>query len=169
MTPLHVVMAGSSGFLGSHLRTELERRGHRVTALVRRPARSASESTWDPDADQVDADLVASADVVVNLAGSPTLGNPWSRRWAHRLRESRLRTTGLLAETIAAAARSGTPPAFVAGNGVGWYGDHGAAVLTEDADTRGHAFMTAVCREWQAATSPRPAPAPGSRSCAPRR
>ena len=35
--PLNVVIAGASGFLGSHLSDELRGRGHTVTALVRRP------------------------------------------------------------------------------------------------------------------------------------
>ena len=148
---LHVVMAGSSGFLGTHLRSELERRGHQVTALVRRPAEQPDESRWDPETDEVDRDLVASADVVVNLAGSPTLGNPHSRKWSDALRESRVRTTAVLADAIAAAPE---PPAFLAGNAVGWYGDHGPAELTESADSRGHSLMTSVCREWQAAGQP---------------
>lgn len=148
---LHVVLAGSSGFLGTHLRAELERRGHRVTALVRHPTDLADESRWDPYADEVDVDLVAGADVVVNLAGSPTLGNPHSRTWATELRESRVRTTAVLAGAIAGAPR---PPLFLAGNAVAWYGDHAAAELTETADSRGHTLMTDVCREWQAAARP---------------
>lgn len=155
---LHVVMAGSSGFLGSRLRAELERRGHRVTALVRRPAAAADESQWDPYRGEVDRDLVAAADVVVNLAGAPTMGNPHSRRWARALRDSRVATTSTIADAVAGAE---DPPYVVVGNAVAWYGDHGAALLTEAADTRGHAFMTEVCREWQAAA--RPAVAAGAR------
>ena len=32
-----IVIAGSSGFLGTHLSAALVARGHRVTALVRKP------------------------------------------------------------------------------------------------------------------------------------
>ncbi len=94
--------------------------------------------------------MIDSADVVVNLAGAPTLGNPHSEKWANALRESRVVTTRVLAEAIAAAP---TPPAFLAGNGISYYGDHGDAVLTEAADTRGHALLTEVAREWEAATA----------------
>jgi len=148
---MHVVMAGSSGFLGTHLRKELERRGHRVTALVRRATTQPDESSWDPDAGRVDSDVVAGADVVINLAGSPTLGNPHSRKWSQALHDSRVRTTAVLAEAIADAQE---PPYFLAGNGIGWYGDHGSAELPETADTRGHSLMTTVCRDWQAAAQP---------------
>ena len=97
---------------------------------------------------------------MINLAGSPTLGNPHSKKWAHELRESRVTTTAVLAEAIAAAS---SPPAFLAGNGISYYGDHGDAVLTEVSDTRGHALLTQVTREWQEAT--RPAADAGARVC----
>ncbi len=157
---LSVVLAGGSGFLGSHLKSSLVEHGHTVTSLVRRPASGPSEATWDPYAGQVPRELVEAADVVVNLAGAPTLGNPHSKKWARELRESRVTTTRVLAEAIAA---SPTPAAFLAGNGISYYGDHGSAVLTEAADTRGHALLTDVAREWEAATLT--AERAGSRVC----
>jgi uncharacterized protein (TIGR01777 family) len=157
---LSIVLAGGSGFLGTHLRDALRDRGHTVTSLVRRPTTERDESTWDPYAGEVDRTLVRTADVVVNLAGSPTLGNPHSKKWARELKHSRVATTSLLAETIAGAER---PPAFLAGNGISYYGDHGDAVLTEASDTRGHALLTEVARAWQAAAEP--AVAAGARVC----
>ena len=157
---LSIVLAGGSGFLGTHLRTALRQRGHTVTSLVRRDTSATDESTWDPYAGTVDTELVGGADVVVNLAGSPTLGNPHSKKWARELRESRVTTTRLLAETIAA---TGGTTAFMAGNGISYYGDHGDTVLTEASDTRGHALLTDVTREWEAATEP--AAARGARVC----
>ncbi|MDN4161730.1 TIGR01777 family oxidoreductase [Nocardioides abyssi] len=145
---MRIVIAGSSGFLGSHLVDALRERGHDVTRLVRRPSAAPDESTWAPERDEVDASVVAGADVVVNLAGSPTLGNPHSSAWARELRESRVTSTRVLAEAVAAAA---SPPAYLAGNGISYYGDHGDQVLTEDSDSRGHALLTEVTREWQAA------------------
>jgi uncharacterized protein (TIGR01777 family) len=160
---MHVVVAGSSGFLGQALVRALRERDHRVTRLVRRDSASEDTSRWDPYAGEVDADLVGSADVVVNLAGSPTMGNPHSKKWSTELRRSRIATTDLLARTIADAS---TPPAFLAGNGISFYGDHsdvGDPVLAEDADSRGDALLTEVTREWQAATTP--ASEAGARVC----
>ncbi len=150
---MHFVIAGASGFLGKSLAQHLVGQGHRVTALVRRPAR-AGESTWDPYAGTVDRDLVAQADVVVNLAGSPTAGNPHSSRWARALEHSRVTTTSVLADAIARAHREGDGPAYLAGNGISWYGDQGDQVLDESADSHGDAFLTRVTRSWQRATHP---------------
>jgi uncharacterized protein (TIGR01777 family) len=148
---MKVLVAGASGFLGSQLGEELRQRGHDVVALVRRPASAPAESTWDPYAGTYDREVIETADVVVNLAGAPTVGNPHSSRWKRDLVTSRVATTRVLAGAIAASARR---PAFLAGNGISYYGDHrdvGDPVLTETSDSRGDALLTNVSREWQAA------------------
>ncbi len=157
---MRVVIAGASGFLGTHLSTHLRVHGHEVTALVRREPTSSRESRWDPRSGQVDADVVGRADAVVNLAGASIAGNPHSKKWTSEVMDSRVSTTGLLARTIAAAER---PPAFLAGNGISWYGDHGSAPVTEDSETTGDAFLTRVAREWESAAEP--ARTAGARVC----
>jgi uncharacterized protein (TIGR01777 family) len=149
--PKTVVIAGASGFLGTHLSEELTGRGHAVIALVRRPTSAPDESAWDPYAGVYDREVIERADVVVNLAGAPTLGNPHSKKWQRELRESRVTTTRVLSEAVAASDRR---PAFLAGNAIAWYGDHGDAVVTEESDSRGDSFMTGVTREWQDAATP---------------
>lgn len=157
---MRIVIAGASGFLGSHLTDELRARGHEVTRLVRRAPQAPDEAPWDPQADTYDRAAVDAADVVVNLAGSPTLGNPHSSAWARELRESRVVSTRTLARAVAASPKL---PAYLAGNGISYYGDHGDQVLTEDSDSRGHALLTGVTREWQAAAAP--AVEAGARVC----
>lgn len=160
MASLSIVVAGSSGFLGTHLAAALRERRHAVTALVRRPTSAPDESHWDPYRATYDRAVIEGADVVVNLAGSPTMGNPHSSRWARELRESRVTTTRVLAEAVASSDRR---PALLAGNGISYYGDHGDAVLTEESDSRGGALLAEVTREWQAAAEP--AAEAGARLC----
>ena len=157
---MKILIAGASGFLGSDLTKALTGRGHEVVRLVRRPASSPSESSWDPYAGTYDREVVETADVVVNLAGAPTLGNPHSATWARELRESRVRTTATLATAIADSTRK---PAFLAGNGISYYGDRGDEVLTDESDSRGDSLLTTVTRDWQQAADP--AGAAGARVC----
>ena len=56
---------------------------------------------------------------------------------------SRVTTTRVLAEAIAA---SDSLPTFLAGNGIGIYGDHGSQPVTEMTDSRGDALLTRVSR-----------------------
>ena len=116
--------------------------------------------TWDPYRKPLDPEVVDRHDVVVNVAGSPTVGNPHSKKWAENLMNSRVTTTQVLAEAIAASDRQ---PTFLAGNGIGIYGDHGSQPVTEMADSRGDALLTRVSRAWQAATEP--ARVAGARVC----
>lgn len=151
---MHIVITGSSGFLGRHLNTAAQAAGHDVTRLVRRPAQDfahPAESQWDPYEGTLDPGVIEAADVVVNLAGSPTLGNPHSSAWAAELRRSRVTTTRVLAQAIAASERK---PAFLAQNAVGWYGEHGDDLVDETTESVGDAFMTQVTRDWQAAVQP---------------
>lgn len=157
---MRVVIAGASGFLGTHLTEHLRVHGHEVTTLVRRTPESPRESQWAPAKGEVDAEVISRADAVVNLAGASIAGNPHSKAWAEEVLDSRVSTTTVLAEAIAAAER---PPAFLAGNGISFYGDHGTMPVTEDADSVGEAFLTRVAREWEAATQP--ARDAGSRVC----
>jgi uncharacterized protein len=158
-----VLLAGASGFLGTHLREALLARGHAVTSLTRGEARGGDQVPWDPYDGRLDPGVVEAADVVVNLSGSSTLGNPHSESWARELRESRVTTTRVLADAISWSDRK---PAFLAGNGISYYGDHrdvGDPVLDENADSRGDALLTSVTRGWQAAAEP--AAEAGARLC----
>lgn len=147
---MRILIAGASGFLGSRLRDSLTLAGHEVTALVRRTP-GPQEARWEPYDGILGEALVENTDVVINLAGAPTLGNPHSKKWAEDLLNSRVTTTRVLAEAIASSSRR---PAFLAGNGISFYGDRGSELLTESASSTGSAFLTEVTRQWQAATQP---------------
>jgi uncharacterized protein len=157
---MRFLVAGSSGFLGRHLVEGLRANGDEVRALVRSAPSAPDQVRWDPAHGTLDPAVLDGIDVVVNVAGSPTLGNPHSKKWARNLLESRLSTTRTLAEAI---ARHPGKPAFLAQNGVGWYGDHGPEVITETSASRGDAFMTQVSRDWQDAATP--AVEAGARVC----
>lgn len=147
---MRILIAGSSGFLGRPLQGVLRARGHHVVPLVRREPGSG-ERRWDPESGHLNPAVLDGIDVVVNLAGSPTLGNPHSRTWARQLEQSRVQGTRVLAQAI---ADSDHKPAYLAGNGISFYGDHGSDYLDETAGSHGEALLTRVTRAWQAATEP---------------
>ncbi len=146
---MRLVIAGSSGFLGSQLRASLDNAGHFVVRLVRGTPKAADEIQWRPYDEPLHPDVLEDVDVVVNLAGSPTFGNPHSTRWSDELLRSRVVTTSTLAEAI---AKSSATPTFLAGNGISYYGDHGDEVLTEESQRRGDSLLSRVSVAWQEAT-----------------
>jgi uncharacterized protein (TIGR01777 family) len=148
---MRFLIAGSSGFLGTQLRKALGEQGHDVVRLVRGDQSAADARRWDPYGAPLGVEVVDDVDVVVNLAGAPTLGNPHSQKWKHALEESRVRTTHTLAVAIAASDRK---PAFLAGNGISIYGDRGDEVLTESSAPHGDHLLTHVSKVWQEAAGP---------------
>lgn len=147
-----IAVAGSSGLVGSALVAHLRDRGDDVVRLVRRPPASADEITYDPDAGVVDvAGLVAGGplDAVVNLAGAPVAGRPWTPAYRREIRSSRVRTTATLARVV--AGLDGT--ALVNASAVGLYGDRPGAVLTERSCPAA-GFLADVVAQWEAATRP---------------
>jgi uncharacterized protein (TIGR01777 family) len=146
---VHVVIAGASGLLGSHLASELRRAGHSVVGLTRSETQEPRMSTWNPTDGQYDRDVFEHADAVIGVTGSSLFGNPRSRSWQRELFDSRVQPTRILAEAVATSSRK---PVLLAGNGSSWYGDHGAESVDESADSRGDALLTQVTRAWQEAT-----------------
>lgn len=148
---MRIVAAGASGFLGTALRDAWARGGHEVVQLVRGEASGPAQSRWDPYAGEVDRDLIASADAVVNLAGAPIAHWPWTQSYQRTLLESRVRTTGTLARALADTA---SPTAWLNASGIAAYGDdRGDEVLTEESPP-GSGVLADVVRQWEAATQP---------------
>ena len=82
----------------------------------------------------------------------PAIGDRrWTDDYRRTLVESRTDTTSLLAKACAASAN---PPAvFLGGSAIGFYGDRGSEVLTEDSG-RGQGFLPDLVEAWEASASP---------------
>ena len=64
--PLSILVAGSSGFIGTPLVRALREAGHHVTTLVRREARTATEFRWAPGRRPLDPAILDGADAFVH-------------------------------------------------------------------------------------------------------
>ncbi|ATO18124.1 TIGR01777 family protein [Micromonospora sp. WMMA2032] len=150
---MRILMAGVSGFLGTRLVDRLAADGHQVIRLVRRAPRTPDERQWNPSAAQLDPQLVADADAVVNLAGAGVGDKRWNDDYKKLIRTSRVDSTTTLAITIAGLPATDRPAALLNSSAVGWYGNTGDRTVEEDAPA-GEGFLADVCRVWEAATRP---------------
>jgi uncharacterized protein (TIGR01777 family) len=157
---MNLLVTGSSGLIGSALVGAALDRGDTVTRLVRRTSsgRSApsgvTDVAWDPAAGTIDTTaLIASGpfDGVVHLAGAGVGDKRWTDARKREITDSRTRSTGLIACTI--AALEPLPGVLVSASAVGYYGDRGDETLTEVAPP-GSGFLAGVCVAWEAATNP---------------
>lgn len=118
-----------------------------MACLVRRPATSDAEIAWRPD-QPISPEAVSGFDAVIHLAGESIAGR-WTAAKKQRIRESRVRGTRNLAQAVASAPRK--PQVFVSSSAIGYYGDRGEEILTEESSP-GAGFLAEVCRVWEAAT-----------------
>jgi len=147
-----ICVFGATGLLGTALIASRHRQGQTVTAFsrTRRPDQPGF-GHWDPAAGTLDAHRLEGADAVVNLAGEDIGEGRWTAARKQRLRDSRVRSTELLAKTLASLAR---PPAvLINASAVGFYGDRGDDAVYEDSP-RGQGFLAELCEAWEAATTP---------------
>jgi uncharacterized protein len=150
---MEVLVTGASGFIGSALRPALISAGHRPIIAVRGREVPAGVDgiAWDPEAGTIDAHALEGVGGVVHLAGAGIGDRRWTASRKQLILESRTKSTGLLASTLAGLGRK--PSVWVSSSAVGYYGDRGDEVLTENSGP-GKDFTALVCRDWEAAATP---------------
>lgn len=138
--------------IGTALLASLEADGVPTVRLVRRPARTPDEVSWDPTRRWVDVDALSEAgvDAIVHLAGAGVGDKRWTDSYKGEILSSRVAGTDAIAR---AAARLDGPTALVCGSAIGYYGDTGDRIVDESAPA-GHTFLADVVAQWEAAAAP---------------
>jgi uncharacterized protein len=141
------LVTGVSGPIGAALLPSLESRASRIVRLVRGPAKNADQISWDPSA-PLDPDAVSRFGAVIHLAGESVVGR-WTDAKKKAIRDSRLQGTRNLASALAQTKEK--PRVFICASAVGFYGDRGDELLTEESAV-GAGFLAELSREWEAAS-----------------
>ncbi|MEO6881026.1 MAG: TIGR01777 family oxidoreductase [Mycobacteriaceae bacterium] len=146
---MRIVVAGSSGLIGTALVAALRSHDHEVLRLVRRAPAAPDERRWNPARGDIANGALDGVDAVVNLCGVGIGDKRWTGARKQAIRDSRLEPTDVLARAVVAH----DVPTLVNASAVGYYGDTGARSVDEDAGV-GQGFLSEVCRDWEAATAP---------------
>jgi uncharacterized protein len=149
-TPRTVLISGATGFIGGHLVRRLITRGDKVIVLTRNP--DIALDRFGPHvriATNVNSlDESTRIDAIVNLAGAPILGLPWTRARRRTLLASRVNTTRALTSLM---GRLTTPVrVFVSASAIGFYGIGGDEVIDEQGRPSS-IFQSQLCQDWEAA------------------
>lgn len=150
--PMTILISGGSGLIGAALIPYLTTGGHRIIRLVRRkPRPEQDEIFWDPQTGRLDGEQLAGIDAVIHLSGENIGEGRWTEEKRQRIIDSRIKTTALLANAVAALPHP--PKVFASASAIGYYGNRGDAVMTE-AEAPGYDFISEVCRKWEDAAAP---------------
>ena len=148
---MKTLVSGSHGLVGRALIKSLLNRGDTVSRLVREAPSGSNEIEWHPNQDQIDVRKLNGFDAVVHLAGESIASGRWSPEKKTRIRESRIKGTKLLSGALAQASHP--PRVFVSASAIGFYGNRGDEVLTEQS-AAGNDFLAGVCKEWEQSAEP---------------
>ena len=149
---MDVASAGRAGSSGPRSSRRCTGDGHRVLRLQRGGVTDGDDIGWDPDAGRIDAPALEGVDAVVHLAGEGIGEQRWTdeQKQPHpREPRARARRCSPARSRAASASRS----VFVSGSAIGYYGNRGDEVLTEDS-APGDDFLAGVVQAWEAETQP---------------
>jgi hypothetical protein len=134
---MQLAITGSHGLIGEAVLARFEARGDRVV----RVSRPSKNPRWAED--------LEGADAVIHLAGESIGARRWSA--AQRAEILRSRTEGTRKVAAAIAGMASSPRVFLSASAIGFYGDRGDEVLTEESPP-GTGFLAEVTQAWEEAT-----------------
>ncbi|MBL8627525.1 MAG: TIGR01777 family oxidoreductase [Myxococcales bacterium] len=155
-----VVVSGATGMIGPPLVRALIDRGDRVTVWCRDEARAraalgdaitAVAATYETPGPWLEA--ARGADAIVHLAGEPIAGGRWDARRKQAIRDSRVESTRVIVEALAAWPAAERPRALITASGADYYPFADRAMDDDDEITEaapaGGAFLARVCKAWE--------------------
>lgn len=146
---MRILVTGGSGFVGRRLCACLAEQGHELMVLSRDPARVRRvlpQGTFIASAVMDFAERRPQA--IVNLAGESIFGRRWNEAHKRRLIDSRVNVTR---DLVMLCQRLDPPPrVMVSGSAMGYYGDQGDRVTTEETPPSDE-FSHRLCARWEEA------------------
>jgi len=144
-----ILVTGATGLVGKALTKELLSRGYNVNTLTRKPENNPNSFVWDVYKQEIDARCMDGVDAIVHLAGEPVADKKWTDERKKQIIDSRVQSTALLFKTLKSSPNNQVK-AFLSASAVGYYGDCGDEILTEESAV-GYGFLAECCKLWEEA------------------
>lgn len=133
--------------IGTRLQQLLRARGYRVTVLSRKKTQGPDRFYWDPGQGFLNIDAL-SADHIINLAGAGVADKKWSAKRKAVIIQSRVDSADIIYKKLTELKRY--PQTYLSASAIGYYGDRGDELLTEDA-AKGTGFLAETTERWEQA------------------
>ncbi len=144
-----ILVTGASGLIGKKLITQLLQKNYTVKTLTRKAFetdKKVQQFIWDVELQQIDLRALEDVTSIIHLAGEPVAGKRWSKTQKEKLHNSRIDSTRLLFNALSKTRH--TVNTIVSASAVGYYGDRGAELITENSFS-GSGFLAELCRDWE--------------------
>jgi len=146
-----VLITGGTGLVGTRLSQMLHDKGYRVIHLSRKEQLQAKFPAyrWDINEGFIDPAALDKADHIVHLAGASIIGPRWTKHRKKVIIDSRVNSLKLLAQQLKTLDK--LPQSFIAASAVGYYGNTGDKVITEQSPPSQTGFLSETCVRWEVA------------------
>lgn len=144
----HILITGGTGLLGKVLSEELVDKGHQVSLLSRNPEKVKKYKAfdWDVKKQEIDQGCIEGVDIIIHLAGAGIADEKWTDDRKKTIIKSRTKSIELIYDLL--AKKPNKVEAVISASAVGFYGDRGDEVLTEES-RRGSGFLSDTCVAWE--------------------
>lgn len=159
-----VVLPGGSGLLGRAISKSLASKGYEVIILSRSltrsgifsPTKNIRFALWDTQKKTIDAGVIETADIVINLAGATVDEKRWTNKRKKELVESRVKSCETIVKAL--SEKSNNVKTVINVCGIGWYGeDQYKTRQTKgfvETDPPADNFLALTCQKWEASIAP---------------
>ncbi|MCC5797095.1 MAG: TIGR01777 family oxidoreductase [Methylophaga sp.] len=147
---MHYFMTGGTGLIGREICRQLLSEGHHVTLWTRDVEKAHQYCGEHIKAVTALAMIPANEtfDAVINLAGEPIADGRWTPSKKQKIERSRIGLTQQLVAWLAQHPQK--PQCLISGSAVGWYGDQGDSLVTEQSDFHDE-YSHQLCAQWEEA------------------
>lgn len=147
-----IAITGGSGLIGRALTEHLVQAGYQVVWLGRQSGIDGPVRVfrWDPNIHFVEAGALQGVDILINLAGAGIADERWTPARKQLLLSSRVQSANTLFHILKTQPHQ--IKTLISASGIGYYGDEGDTLLTED-NNAGTAFLSTICKQWEQAAA----------------
>ena len=148
-----ILITGATGLIGTEVCKKLISEGKEITVFTRNPERAKkvlpgvkNYIEWDYERMDDWMNELNGKDAIINLAGANLGTKRWNDKYKRKIYDSRIISTRRLVEAIKDC--NPRPKVFISASAVGYYGDRGNEILTEESKP-GKDFLANLCSDWE--------------------
>lgn len=150
---MKLLITGATGLIGSKLSDACIEQGHTVHYLTTTKAKVEHKPNyigfyWNPETQEIDTACLDGVEVIVHLAGA-SIAKKWTKRYRKVILDSRIKTAGLLFDTL--SKQSHSVERFISASGIGIYPPSLTKLYSEEDRVVADSFLGEVVVAWEAA------------------
>ena len=143
----NILICGGSGLIGQGLEQLLLEKSYSPVFFTRKKRNLRSHCFhWEPKNAWLNPDILAAANVIINLSGSPVAKGPWSKSRKAEIFNSRIQSTRLLYNKLAELKHK--PSLFINASAIAFYAPNQDEMMTEES-LAGKTFLSQLAWNWE--------------------